>query len=71
MNARELLPVEKYLIGCVLPPHLSPFSDNQRDQTYIPPEERALMDLDFRLNDGGYLYFKRIINKLISISFIY
>ena len=71
MNARELLPVEKYLIGCVLPPHLSPFSDNQRDQTYIPPEERALMDPDFRLNDGGYLYFKRIINKLISISFIY
>ncbi|KAK1134089.1 hypothetical protein K0M31_011871 [Melipona bicolor] len=51
VNARELLPVEKYLIGCILPPHLSPFSDNQHDQTYIPPEERALMDPDFRLND--------------------
>lgn len=51
MNARELLPVEKYLIGCILPPHLSPFSDNQHDQTYIPPEERALMDSDFRLNN--------------------
>ncbi|CAD1470499.1 unnamed protein product, partial [Heterotrigona itama] len=51
VNARELLPVEKYLMGYVLPPHLSPFSDNQRDQTYIPPEERALMDPDFRLND--------------------
>ncbi|XP_043524747.1 pescadillo homolog isoform X2 [Frieseomelitta varia] len=51
VNARELLPVEKYLMGCVLPPHLSPFSDNQHDQTYIPPEERALMDPDFRLND--------------------
>ncbi|XP_031844573.1 pescadillo homolog [Nomia melanderi] len=51
VNARELLPVEKYLMGCVLPPHLSPFSDSRHDQTYIPPEERALMDHDFKLND--------------------
>lgn len=52
VNAKELLPVEKYLIGCVLPPHLSPFSNNQQDQTYIPPEERALMDPEFKLNNG-------------------
>ncbi|CAK9812566.1 Pescadillo homolog [Anthophora quadrimaculata] len=51
VNARELLPVEKYLIGCVLPPHLSPFTNSQLDQTYIPPEERALMDPAFKLND--------------------
>ncbi|XP_033300912.1 pescadillo homolog [Bombus bifarius] len=51
VNARELLPVEKYLMGCVLPPHLSPFSDSRHDQTYIPPEERALMDPEFKLND--------------------
>lgn len=51
VNAKELLPVEKYLIGCVLPPHLSPFSNNQQDQTYIPPEERALMDPEFKLNN--------------------
>ena len=51
VNARELLPVEKYLMGCVLPPHLSPFSDNRQDQTYIPPEERALMDPEFKLTD--------------------
>ncbi|XP_043787803.1 pescadillo homolog isoform X1 [Apis laboriosa] len=51
VNAKELLPVEKYLIGCVLPPHLSPFSNNQHDQTYIPPEERALMDPEFKLNN--------------------
>lgn len=50
MNARELLPVEKYLIGAILPPHLSPFTDTQQDQTYIPPEERALMDPDYKLN---------------------
>nr|XP_033321838.1 pescadillo homolog [Megalopta genalis] len=52
LNARELLPVEKYLMGCVLPPHLSPFSNSRHDQTYIPPEARALMDHDFKLNDG-------------------
>ncbi|XP_071856985.1 pescadillo homolog [Bombus fervidus] len=51
VNARELLPVEKYLMGCILPPHLSPFSDSRHDQTYIPPEERALMDPEFKLND--------------------
>ncbi|XP_012152384.2 pescadillo homolog [Megachile rotundata] len=51
VNARELLPVEKYLMGCILPPHLSPFSDSRQDQTYIPPEERALMDLEFKLTD--------------------
>ncbi|XP_017788096.1 PREDICTED: pescadillo homolog, partial [Habropoda laboriosa] len=50
-NARELLPVEKYLIGCMLPPHLSPFTNSQLDQTYIPPEERALTDPSFKLND--------------------
>ncbi|XP_076673902.1 pescadillo homolog [Andrena cerasifolii] len=54
VNARELMPVEKYLMGCVLPPHLSPFSDSRHDQAYIPPEERALMDSDFKLtNDAG------------------
>ncbi|XP_011646012.1 pescadillo homolog [Pogonomyrmex barbatus] len=51
VNARELLPVEKYLMGVVLPPHLSPFTENRQDQTYIPPEERALMDPDYKLNN--------------------
>lgn len=60
VNAKELLSVEKYLIGCVLPPHLSPFSNNQHDQTYIPPEERALMDPEFKLNNG--------VQSLITIN---
>ncbi|XP_012251511.2 pescadillo homolog [Athalia rosae] len=49
VNARELLPVEKYLMGTMLPPHLSPFTDTLRDQTYIPPEQRALLDPEFKV----------------------
>ncbi|XP_046389984.1 pescadillo homolog [Ischnura elegans] len=42
INARRLLPVEKYLLGCVLPPHLSPFVDTTQSEQYIPPEQKAL-----------------------------
>lgn len=43
VNQRTLLPTNKYFIGVDLPPHLSPFVDSKRD-TYIPPEEKALLD---------------------------
>uniref|UniRef100_A0A1B6ERC9 Pescadillo homolog n=1 Tax=Cuerna arida TaxID=1464854 RepID=A0A1B6ERC9_9HEMI len=45
VNARELLPVEKYLLGCVLPPHLSPFIDPSRKDEYNPQEmpDRSLI----------------------------
>ncbi|XP_017787190.1 PREDICTED: pescadillo homolog [Nicrophorus vespilloides] len=44
VNARQLLPVNKYFIGAVLPPHLSPFVDKFREDSYVPPEEKALYD---------------------------
>ncbi|RVE47980.1 hypothetical protein evm_007388 [Chilo suppressalis] len=48
VNARTLLPINKYLMGAVLPPHLSPFVDKTRDQVYKPPEERELLDPNFK-----------------------
>lgn len=53
VNARSLLPINKYLMGAVLPPHLSPFVDKTRDQVYMPPEERALNDPNFKLLDDA------------------
>lgn len=52
VNARTLLPINKYLMGAVLPPHLSPFVDKTKDQVYIPPEERALNNPNFKPLDG-------------------
>lgn len=43
VNRRQLLPTNKYFMGVVLPPHLSPFVDGKRD-AYIPPEEKSLLD---------------------------
>ncbi|XP_037869278.1 pescadillo homolog [Bombyx mori] len=48
VNTRTLLPINKYLIGAILPPHLSPFVDTIKDQVYIPPEERELNDPNFK-----------------------
>ncbi|XP_063226073.1 pescadillo homolog [Bacillus rossius redtenbacheri] len=43
VNARQLLPMNKYFLGATLPPHLSPFVDDTKDH-YVPPEERELHD---------------------------
>jgi len=43
VNAKRLLPVEKYFPGVQLPPHLSPFVEEAAGE-YVPPEK---MQLDF------------------------
>lgn len=56
VNARELVPVEKYFIGTPLPPHLSPFTVEYRTQRYVPPEEKALTDPSIIVNKGNNLF---------------
>ena len=46
INRRELLPVHKYFVGEMLPPHLSPFvSQDRRVGDYVPPEEKEMLGL--------------------------
>lgn len=50
------MPVEKYFIGTLLPPHLSPFTVDYRTQRYVPPEEEALTDPSVIVNKGNVFY---------------
>ncbi|XP_060587911.1 pescadillo homolog isoform X2 [Ruditapes philippinarum] len=43
VNAQMLLPPEDYFIGAVLPPHLSPFV-NEQEGDYVPPEKQTLLN---------------------------
>ncbi|KAL4224234.1 mRNA-binding ribosome synthesis protein [Mactra antiquata] len=43
VNAKMLLPPADYFIGAVLPPHLSPFV-NEQDGDYVPPEKQKLLN---------------------------
>ncbi|ESO00624.1 hypothetical protein HELRODRAFT_185761 [Helobdella robusta] len=43
LNTRTILPTKDYLPGATLPPHLSPFVEEQEGD-YIPPEKLKLMD---------------------------
>merc|ERR1719266_1870275 len=46
INRRELLPVHKYFLGEMLPPHLSPFiKEERRIGDYVPPEEKELLGM--------------------------
>lgn len=48
VNAQQLLPVDEYLPGAVLPPHLSPFVDEKADD-YIPPERKQILEEEKKL----------------------
>ncbi|KAL0422847.1 UNVERIFIED_CONTAM: Pescadillo [Sesamum latifolium] len=41
VNARIILPTEKYMVGCIPPPHLSPFVDNEVEG-HIPEYAEAI-----------------------------
>lgn len=42
VNAGHLMPVDDYVPGAILPPHLSPFVE-EKDDDYVPPERKAIL----------------------------
>jgi len=45
-----ILPVDEYLPGAVLPPHLSPFVETT-EGGYVPPEKKRLINMKLGISD--------------------
>lgn len=54
INARVLLPIDKYLPGEKLPAHLSPFVE-EKEEDYVPPEKLALLEYQKGNTEGKSL----------------
>lgn len=65
VNTKTLLPVQDYLPGAVLPPHLSPFVE-EKEGDYVPPEKEALL----RRQKGSTLGAYRCNQLYVTIKFI-
>jgi pescadillo protein len=50
VNYQKLLPIDDYVPGATLPPHLSPFVEEQEGD-YIPPERQAMLEADTTVSD--------------------
>ena len=50
INENVLLPVNDYLPGAVLPPHLSPFVE-EKEGDYVPPEKQRLINMKLGIVD--------------------
>lgn len=48
VNCQKLLPVDEYVPGASLPPHLSPFVEEQQGD-YVPPERRQMLEQEKQL----------------------
>lgn len=51
INARKLLPVDNYLPGSILPPHLSPFIE-EKEGDYVPPERVGQHQLETDVDEA-------------------
>lgn len=52
INENMILPVEEYLPGACLPPHLSPFVE-ANDSSYVPPEKKRLIKMKLGIADSN------------------
>ena len=52
VNYRKLLPVEDYFPGVELPPHLSPFVQEEEGD-YVPPERQAMLEEERKTGEGS------------------
>eukprot|EP00794_Sanderia_malayensis_P014002 gene14002-15460_t len=43
VNLKRIIPIDEYLPGCPLPPHLSPFVEEDSED-YVPPERQAIIE---------------------------
>jgi len=48
INSKQVLPMDEYVPGAVLPPHLSPFVEEKADD-YIPPERKDMLEKEKEL----------------------
>lgn len=55
INAQQLLPLEDYLLGAILPPHLSPFVQEGEGE-YVPPEKVQLLQRLSEQQEGKRRY---------------
>ena len=51
VNRCKLLPVEDYFPGVELPPHLSPFVQEEEGD-YVPPERQAMLEEQRQTEEG-------------------
>ena len=70
VNARKLLPVDDYVPGALLPPHLSPFVE-EKEGDYIPPERRQIIEMEKELLKKNAEADDEIGNSICIYEYVY
>jgi len=48
VNAQHVVPINDYVAGALLPPHLSPFVEEEEGD-YVPPERKQMLEKEKEL----------------------